>query len=147
MRKKFQRNSFYAVTEDTVYYINAKKEETILKKVPIRNCKTSNNFPDKIPKNLMISIGKNLIIFIPKLKKESNEKERQISKVGGKNWRWQSSKVIGLFFEPDKAKQCFASKIFDKEHWIDHSKEVISKIDPEHKVFSIPTNRHLTLFY
>jgi len=163
---------FYAVTITSLYHIVICPEKNIIRRGPVEDKETgeitfdyldpevvvvmekiatkSENSSIAVGKSLsskMLSIGQNLIPFIPKGGGISLF-ERRIENVDFNYWKGQTSPVVALFFEKYNAELCFNYSSDLKPcdiRWIEATKNVLHEIGEDHPRFSICHHEEMAL--
>ena len=87
----------------------------------------------------LLSIGKQLILFIPEGGGYLGSLERRVEMVNTRYHTFNTSLVVALFIKKTEALKCFNSKDLKEcdERWIKETKEVLQAIGKEHPAFSI----------
>lgn len=133
---------FYAVTVTSLYKIKISEHGCIvMEKLGLRsrsNIPVGTIFTGGAQ---MLSIGVQLIFFTPNA--GNGSRDRRIEFVSDKYWGSRTSSVVALFLKRENAEECFKSfecKVCD-EHWLYHTKEVITMIsedDPHCSICHFP---------
>ncbi|HEU5114484.1 MAG TPA: hypothetical protein VFT82_01820 [Candidatus Paceibacterota bacterium] len=117
--------------------------------------KDTDEFPvgTMLPCGGMVSIGKQIITFIPEKHGPLSPLtgiERDLSMVNTRYWCGNTSEVVGLFLSEARARQCLTEggdlRPADP-HWARETQEVLDAIGEDHRHFSIPSSDRLALLY
>lgn len=139
-----QIDEFFAVTETSVYHVRTKGDdgEPCVVKIALRG-NSSIPVGQRLSKTQMISIGKQIIGYIPEKYGSLHQLtgvERDISRVNTTFWGGNTSFVVALFENEADAMKCFDSSDLKPcdSRWIGQTKRVLELIGENHPVFFIP---------
>ncbi|HLP86687.1 MAG TPA: hypothetical protein VK153_02315 [Candidatus Paceibacterota bacterium] len=136
MPKKLQ--NFYAVTQTSIYLVQVINGSPVLKKIALKG---QSSFPvgKVLDDGTMLSIGKQLILFIPEGGKKIRSFQKNIAMVDHCYWGSHTPPVKALFLKEKDAFNCFFCKSKHKK-WITKTKKVLKKIGSDHPQFTIATD-------
>lgn len=133
-RKRKELSRFYAVTQTSIYQVNAWYGRTRPFAIKIAKRESSQLFVgDKLGRGRMIAIGSGLIVYIPE------PFRLEVEKVSIRSWRGSSSDIVGLFLTRNAARNCAAHSdlgLWDKR-WRNSTMKVLRWIGPKHSSFYI----------
>ena len=131
---------FYAVTLTSLYEVEVLgKKIPVLEKLALRGESSIPVGGKFIGEDKILSIGRQLILFIPEGGGYIGSFERKIEQVNTRYWGAQTSPIIALFLKKNEAEKCFKSENQQEcdTRWVKETKEVLKAIGEEHPAFSI----------
>lgn len=135
---------FFAVTHTSVYHIKEKGDDgnPSVVKIALRG-ESPIPVGHKLKNTVMVSVGKNLIGYIPEkygLMHQLAGFERDISKVNTVFWGGHTSFVVALFEKKADAMACLNEPNLRPAdpRFIKSTRNILEKIGDEHPVFFVP---------
>ncbi len=141
-------NEFYAITETSVYFVEAKGEhdQPMATKIALKG--ESYAKVGCAIRGPMIAICDRLIAYIPEGEDETSSR-RKIENVKKFYWGRSTSKIVALFLLRKNAMACFNEHdnfVPCDPRWHSETKEVIATIGENHPQFEVCKAQDLSLF-
>lgn len=134
-------HQFYAVTMTSVYFVKDRRCKDnpcpFARKIALKG-ESKLLVGAELENGTMIAIIKQLQAYIPEGGGLTSF-QRRIEDVNTRYWGGHSSYIVALFTTKKKAMRCFAHSDLQPcdQHWIEETKQVISKIGKDHPSFEV----------
>ncbi len=130
---------FYVTTNTSVYHVEYDKKHNQAKATKIALKGESKVKLGQVLDGPMVAIARWLQFYVPEGGGLTSY-ERKLEMINTKWWFGNTSNIVALFFEEEKARSC----LFDNNdlfscdpRWLDSTRKVVDAIDHKHPVFEV----------